>query len=82
MVTVPRRRRRRAVVLRHGGRDRKEVLVLRRRRPVQSQRRRRDAVKVAPVKDDDKMATSNEDFEDDLDWQKELEAELNAELGE
>ena len=42
----------------------------------------KDAVKIAPVKDNDKLATSNEDFEDDLDWQKELEAELNAELGE
>ena len=41
-----------------------------------------DIVNVAPVKDDGKLATSNEDFEDDLDWQKELEAELNAELGE
>ena len=41
-----------------------------------------DIVNVTSVKDDGKLATSNEDFEDDLDWQKELEAELNAELGE
>ena len=26
----------------------------------------KDAVKITPVKDDDKLATSNEDFEDDL----------------
>ena len=32
--------------------------------------------------DNNKMISSNEDFDDDLDWQKELDAELNAELSD